>query len=174
MQIQTANACLHFLTSKYQVTQVGTRYKSNPATHITRMTIASQTMLSAKISKIDQSKLGCVLQLGIWHLQLGTWHRAAECLVSVSNCVVYVLMLLYSSYINRLAYNYRHIWCISQTAMAIIDNAYVGACLLCIRWLQAAIGSVPLEIARKLGAGPEAEEMGITVSRDHDIIDPIL
>ena len=41
-------ACLHFLASKWLLTQVGMDYKSNQVAYIIRMTIASQWVLWAE------------------------------------------------------------------------------------------------------------------------------
>ena len=41
-KLQNVEACLHFLASKYSLTQVGMHYKSNQVAYLFRMTIASQ------------------------------------------------------------------------------------------------------------------------------------
>ena len=41
-KLHNFEACLHFIASKYPLTQVGIDYKSNQVSDIIRMTVASQ------------------------------------------------------------------------------------------------------------------------------------
>ena len=52
-KLQNVEACLHFLASKWPLTQVDINYESNRAAYILRITIG---FLEQKMSEIDQSK----------------------------------------------------------------------------------------------------------------------